>query len=85
MINVTVVETEIFQIFSATNSVTLDSLRPFTTYICAVAAQTAIGVGPFSIIIVVNTLEAGRQCFSIYSYPLNTVSTSDTTLYIYIY
>ena len=60
VINVTVVETgETFQLFSSTNTLTVESLMPFTTYVCVIAAQTSVGTGPFSITISVQTDEAG--------------------------
>lgn len=56
---VTVMETgESFQRSSTTNSLTVVSLRPYTTYVCAIAAETSAGVGPFSITIIVQTDEA---------------------------
>lgn len=59
VINVTVVGTgETFLTFSSTNSLTLGSLRPFTTYVCVIAAETSAGVGPFSISISAQTDEA---------------------------
>ena len=62
IINVTVVETgERFQLFSETNSLTLHSLRPYTTYICVIAAVTSAGVGPFSTTFVVRTPEDGKE------------------------
>ena len=60
VVNVTVAETgETFQDYSATNRITLHSLRPFTTYTFAVAAQTSVNVGPFSITVTSRTAEAG--------------------------
>ena len=60
VVNVTVAETgETFQDYSATNRITLHSLRQFTTYIFAVAAQTSVNVGPFSITVTSRTAEAG--------------------------
>ena len=61
IINVTVLETgEMFQLLSDTDSLGLNFLRPFTTYICVIAAQTAVGVGPYSITYQVTTLEDGK-------------------------
>ena len=61
VVNVTVVETgERFQSFSTSITVTIDALRPLTTYICAIAAQTIAGVGPFSTTVSVRTEEGGR-------------------------
>ena len=61
IINVTALETgEMFQFYSDSNDLTLDSLRPYTTYICVIAAQTAIGIGPFSIAYEVTTPEDSK-------------------------
>lgn len=49
---------ESFQLFSSNNTITLDSLRPYTTYVCVVAAQTSAGIGPVSIGIQVRTNES---------------------------
>ena len=43
----------------------LTGLRPFITYSLVVAAQTAVGIGPYSRIILVQTLEDG-ELLSIY-------------------
>ena len=60
VINVTVVETgEIFQLFSTTNTLTVNTLSPYTTYICIIAARTSIGLGPFSTTFTVQTPEDG--------------------------
>ena len=40
-------------------SLRLDSLSPFTSYTCAIAAETEIGVGPFSPEVTVVTAEDG--------------------------
>jgi receptor-type tyrosine-protein phosphatase Q len=47
-------------ITSVTNTLLVPNLAPFTTYVCIVAARTAIGRGPFSSVITVQTLEAGK-------------------------
>ena len=60
VVNVTVAETgETFQDYSTTNRITLHSLRPFTTYTFAVAAQTSVNDGPFSTTVTSRTAEAG--------------------------
>ena len=65
MVNVTVVETgERFQSFSTSTTLTLDALKPFTAYICVIAAQNSAGVGPFSITISVCTKEGGRLTYA---------------------
>ena len=61
LINVTEIETgETFQVSSATTNLVIQSLRPFTTYVCVIAAETSAGTGPFSISLTVRTNEAGR-------------------------
>ena len=61
IINITVVETgETMELFSVSNSLTLESLSPFTTYICIIAATTSIGTGTFSTPITTFTPEDGK-------------------------
>jgi len=61
-INVTVVETmEYFELFSSSNNLTIGSLRPFSTYVFKIAAETVVGVGTFSAVIMVNTPEDGKS------------------------
>lgn len=48
-------------ITSVTNTLLVPNLAPFTTYVCIVAARTAQGRGPFSTVLTVQTLEAGKQ------------------------
>ena len=55
---------EISQLMSTTNSVTVSSLSPFTVYVCAIAATTSVGSGPFSDEITVQTLEEGISPFT---------------------
>ena len=40
-------------------TITITGLEPYTNYVCVVAAATASGLGPFSTLIHVRTLEAG--------------------------
>ena len=57
VIQVTEVETgDSYTVTSNTTRVTLHGLHPFYTYICTVAAET-IGIGPYSIEIVVQLAE----------------------------
>ena len=44
---------------TTTTNITITSLEPYTTYICVVAAKTAIGVGPFSHLFFIQTQEGG--------------------------
>ena len=62
LINVTEIGTrETFQVSSATTNLVIQSLRPFTTYVCVIAAETSAGTGPFSISLTVQTNEAGTS------------------------
>ena len=62
VINVTSLDTGLTQqLTSVTTTLTLSTLNPFTNYACIVAARTAVGVGPFSTVINVQTLEAGKH------------------------
>lgn len=62
LVNVTAIGTpEIIQVSSITNSVVMRSLRPFTTYVCIVAAETSAGIGPFSTAITIQTNESGKS------------------------
>ena len=54
------------QIFSVSESVNVTALMPYTTYLCIVAASTAIGRGPFSTVTTVQTLEAGIKNYTKY-------------------
>ena len=60
IVNITGVETgEQVQLTSQSLSVNVTGLTPYTTYLCIVAASTAIGPGPFSTQIIIRTPEAG--------------------------
>lgn len=61
VINVTAVETGMtFQLSSSDSSLMANGLRPFTTYICRIAAATAVGVGPYSIAVTAVTQQDGE-------------------------
>ena len=61
-VNITVLVTkEMYQLLSANNSITVLSLRPYTTYIFTIAAETAVGVGPFSGAHTVMTATDGKK------------------------
>jgi hypothetical protein len=63
VVNVTAVETGmIFQLSSSSSDSSLmaSGLRPFTTYICRIAARTAVGVGPYSIAVTAVTQQDGE-------------------------
>ena len=49
-----------FSLSSTSTNVTLTTLKPYRTYICIVAAQTAVGTGPFGTQLSFVTLEAGK-------------------------
>ena len=60
LINLIVVDTgETLQYFSNTTNVTIGSLIPYTSYAFVVAAQTSLGVGPFSDTVSMRTEETG--------------------------
>ena len=61
VINVTIVETsKIVLLYSNTTFLVVNTLRPFRTYICVIAAQTTTGTGPFGIEFVLSTPEDGK-------------------------
>ena len=60
-INITEVETgRFFTLFSATTTVNVTTLHPYYTYNCVIAAATMIGVGPYTSVITVVTLQDGK-------------------------
>ena len=60
IINVTILETnETFLLFSNTTSLTVNGLRPFRNYVCIIAAQTSVGIGPYSAVFTVTTPQDG--------------------------
>ena len=61
VINITEMETKIqLQLVTEQTSIIVDSLHPFYTYGCIVAAETFIGMGPFTVEVVVEMPEAGK-------------------------
>ena len=61
-INVTIAGSgEMFQLTSTTTSLTVSTLRPFTTYFCIIAASTSVGIGPFSMVVTLQTPEDGMS------------------------
>ena len=63
-INVSAVETrEEFQLTSRTTSITVTTLRPYTTYRCIIAASTSVGMGPFSTVVTILTPEDGKTVY----------------------
>ena len=62
VVNVTAVETGMnFLLTSSGPSLLADGLRPFTTYICRIAARTAVGIGPYSIAVTAVTDQDGES------------------------
>ena len=56
------------QFFTSSLTLIVDSLEPFTVYTITIAAQTAVGAGPYSIGLPTITMEDGKItiiCFSI--------------------
>ena len=68
-VNVTNDETGItVQLFTSSTSLIVDLLEPFTVYAITIAAQTAVGAGPYSITLSQITMEDGKTiiiCFNI--------------------
>lgn len=56
---------ETFQLTSTLSTLTIDTLQPFTTYLCRIAARTRVGTGPYSIAITATTLQEGKQSSNI--------------------
>ena len=65
IINITNLDTGMVQqhTTAAVLSLTVPSLRPFTVYVVTVSARTAVGMGPFSNVFSVQTLEDGELDF----------------------
>ena len=60
-VNVTNVENGItVLLFTSSTSLIVDSLEPFTVYAITIAAQTAVGAGPYSIALSEITMEDGE-------------------------
>lgn len=62
VINITSLDTGVVrQHTSTTTSLRVSGLAPFTVYSCIIAARTAVGVGPFTTVVTVRTLEDGTS------------------------
>ena len=62
VINVTHTETlDTMQYMTALTYITITGLDPYTTYVCVVAAETTVGVGPFSHLYFIQTDETGEN------------------------
>ena len=66
IVNVTNIDTlETIKYYSTVTSITINGLDTYTMYVCIVAAETAVGVGPFThSSFTVQTKEAGTICSS---------------------
>lgn len=61
IINVTHADTlDTVQYFTTKTFIYITGLDPYTTYVCVVATETAVGVGPFSNLYFIQTLEDGQ-------------------------
>ena len=61
-INITTLITrEVSQVFTSDSNYTVTFLQPFTAYNLIVAASTAAGIGPFSTVSTIQTLEHGKS------------------------
>ena len=64
VVNVTSLESgSIRQLTTQSAYLFVQNLDPFTVYSCYIAARTSVGVGPFSTVITVQTMEAGKLLF----------------------
>ena len=49
-----------FVLFSNSTTLTVTDLKPFSTYICIIAAQTSVGTGPYGPQFILYTPEASE-------------------------
>lgn len=71
VINVTVVgSSSTFQLISNSSSIFVLDLKPYTTYICTIAAVTSVGIGPFSSPLPFSTPQDGKNYFIVYNYSI---------------
>lgn len=76
-INVTNSDTGASMLLSSSgNSITVAELSPYTSYLCSVAAQTIVGLGPYTSSISVTTGEDGKN-------KLASITSSRTIMYIF--
>ena len=62
VVNVTHADTlDTTQYFTTMTHIYISGLDPYTTYVCVVAAQTSVGVGPFSRLYFIQTQEDGES------------------------
>jgi len=50
--------------FTMSPTITVDSLSPYTEYICIVAASTIVGLGPYTVEFHVQTQQDGKYCIT---------------------
>ena len=67
-------------ISSSLNSATINSLRPFTSYSCSIAASTSVGMGPFSTALTIITLQDGKN----YCNYIHLLATTNSDNFYYI-
>ena len=69
VINITMMDTGgSIHLFSTANNVSFGSLRPYSMYMCQLAAQTSAGVGPYSAVVAFITPEDGKIIAKIISF-----------------
>ena len=49
------------QYFTSATNLNITGLDPYTTYVCVIAAETSIGIGPFSDEVFIQTLQGTMQ------------------------
>lgn len=52
---------ETFQLMTTLPTLMTNTLQPFTTYLCRIAARTMVGTGPYSIAVTAATLQDSKQ------------------------
>ena len=66
-INMTILQTgERLELFSNSTTLTVYHLQPYTVYTCVSTAVTIAGRGPFSDVLQIQTLEAGKWYYMQY-------------------
>ena len=62
VIQVTILETNTtVYLFSNTTYLVVNTLRPWRTYICIIAARTSVGTGPYGSVFVLQSPQDGEQ------------------------
>jgi len=51
-------------------ALTINPLMPFTNYLCTIAASTSVGMGPFSHILTITTLQDSEEANPLYNFYL---------------